>query len=469
MSWASLSVEQRASALRPLAARIADRRRDIVALLHAENGKPRAEAMAMEVLTSVRMVSWSCEHAPAILAPRTLPLPLAPHRRARVHRRPFGRVLVISPWNFPFYIPLSQVMAALLAGNRVTLKPSELTPRAGDLIAELLGDLLPEGTLEVVQGDGAVGAALVAARPDKVCFTGSVATGRRVMAACSAFPVPVTLELGGIDALIVRADADLELAASAVAWGGTFNGGQACCSVERLLVHHEVMEPLLERVRAKLGRIGLETDLGPAIDQRQLAVWQAHLQDARERGLTVQGGEDIGPRRVSPALVSGPGTAESVAWTQESFGPIVAALAFQDDAEARRLHNATQHGLTASVFTRDLRAGEELACSLRAGAVAVNEVAATVYGHPELPWGGVGESGFGRSHGPEGLLENTWAQVLDLPRVAAEPKPMWSYPYSDEQEEAFGALAGVLARPGLRSAGKAGARLLRALSRRPRL
>ena len=439
MSWSSLSVEQRAAALEPLAMRLADRAEDLAELIHQENGKPRSEAMSMEVVTSVRLARWCCAQAPVVLGPRSVRLPMAPHRRVRIHRRPYGHVLVISPWNIPLYIPLSQVLAALLAGNRVTLKPSELTPRCGDAIGELLADLLPPDTLRIVQGDGAVGAALIEARPDRVCFTGSVGTGRKVMAACAAHPVPVTLELGGIDALIVRADADLELASSAVAWGATFNGGQACCSVERLLAHSSIIEPLLARIEAKLRRIGPSTDLGPAIDQRQLGVWRTHVADARERGL------------------------------QESFGPIVAALPFESDEQARALHDATDFGLTASVFTGDLAAGEALASSLRAGSVAVNEVAATVYGHPELPWGGVDGSGFGRSHGQEGMVENTWTQVVDLPRMGVEPKPPWYYPYDDEQERAFASLSRALARPGFRRAGRAATALARFVSRRPRL
>ncbi len=469
MSWSSLSVEQRAAALEPLAMRLADRAEDLAELIHQENGKPRSEAMSMEVVTSVRLARWCCAQAPVVLGPRSVRLPMAPHRRVRIHRRPYGHVLVISPWNIPLYIPLSQVLAALLAGNRVTLKPSELTPRCGDAIGELLADLLPPDTLRIVQGDGAVGASLIEARPDRVCFTGSVGTGRKVMAACAAHPVHVTLELGGIDALIVRADADLELASSAVAWGATFNGGQACCSVERLLAHSSIIEPLLARIEAKLRRIGPSTDLGPAIDQRQLGVWRTHVADARERGLQVTGGEELEGRRMAPVLVHGVGTEASRAWTEESFGPIVAALPFESDEQARALHDATDFGLTASVFTGDLAAGEALASSLRAGSVAVNEVAATVYGHPELPWGGVDGSGFGRSHGQEGMVENTWTQVVDLPRMGVEPKPPWYYPYDDEQERAFASLSRALARPGFRRAGRAATALARFVSRRPRL
>lgn len=477
--WSALTVEARAEALRPLAREIAARRDEIARRICEENGKPFAEAMGQEVVTSIQLVVAATEAAPRVLAPRPVRSTWQPHRKMAVHRRPFGVIVVIAPWNIPLYIPLSQVVHALLAGNAVVLKPSELTPRCGDLLAELLRACpLPPGLVQVVHGDGAVGAALVAAHPDKVSFTGSVATGRRVMAACAAYPIPVTLELGGVDAMIVRADADLELAASAAAWGATFNGGQACCSVERLLVHRSVYDAFTARLADRLDRIDRRSDLGPAIDDRQLAVWTRHLDDARQRGLRVRGGEVLGPRRLAPALVDGPGldgpgVADAACWREETFGPVVAAMPFGEDHEAVELHNANPCGLTASVFTADIAAGQALAVRLRAGAVAVNEVAATVYATPELPWGGVGASGFGRSHGDEGLLEGTWAQVIDLPRTATQPKRPWWYPYDEEQARALGLLGEAMAAEGparrARALLRAGRAFARLLSRAPRL
>lgn len=464
--WAALRVQERAARIAPLAGVLAARSEELAELIHAENGKPRSEAMGQEVLNCIRLVQHACRTAPRVLAPRTVKTLMA-HRQSQVHRRPFGVVLIVSPWNIPLYIPLGQVVSALLAGNAVVLKPSELTPRCGAVIAELLE--LPEGLLQVVQGDGTVGAELIAARPDRVCFTGSVATGRKVMAACASFPIPVSLELGGVDAMIVREDADLELAASAATWGATFNGGQACCSVERLLVHRSIHDAFLARVADKMGRIDRRRELAPAIDQRQLRTWIEHVEDARARGLRLRcGGDEVGDRRIAPTLVEA--SPEALCWTDETFGPVVAALPFDDDDDAVRLHDATPFGLTASVFGRDLKAAASLASRLRAGGVAVNDVAATLYASPELPWGGVGASGFGRSHGAEGLLEGTWAQVIDLPRLGVEPKKPWWYPYDDEQERAFGLMGRALAGEGrVRHAARAGRALLSLVARTPRI
>ncbi len=468
--WAARTVEERAALLRPLAGRLADDAEQLADLIHTENGKPRSEAMTHDVVASIVLTRWVTEAAPRALAPRSVATPGQPHRRATVVRRPYGVVVAITPWNIPLMIPLSSVLPALLAGNVVVLKPSELTPNTGAALAAHLDALgLPEGVFQLVQGDGAVGAALVDAQPDKVVFTGSVPTGRRVMAACARFPIPVTLELGGVDALIVRADADLELAASAIAWGATFNGGQACCSVERVLVHVDVYGKLLARVTEKLGRIDPRADLGPAVDDRQRGVWSTHLADARARGLVAAGGDWLGPRTLAPTLVAGEGVLDCVAWREETFGPIVAAAPYRSDDEAVALHDGTPYGLTASVFGRDVTAATALARRLRAGAVAVNEVAATVYAHPQLPWGGVGASGFGRSHGEAGLLDLTWPQVIDTPRLPHEPKPLWGYPYDDVQERALLAVGHAFARPAPRTVLRAARAVGRLLTHRPRL
>ncbi len=446
--WGKLDVATRAAILSPLGAAIGDRLDEIADLIVDENGKPRAEAIAHEVLAAVQLVRFNCSRAAGILREQRVLLPLQPHRSARVARRPFGAVLAIAPWNLPFIIPLSQVLPALVAGNAVVLKPSELTPRVGELIGELINECgVPDGLFQVASGDGAVAAGLIAARPDKVLFTGSVATGRRVMAACAEFPIPVSLELGGIDAMIVRADADIEFASSAATWGATFNGGQACCSIERLLVHRSLHDRFIARVADKMARVDRLRELGPAIDDRQLAVWQRHLDDARERERVViaAGGEFLTDRRLEPTILTGPGIRESLAWNHETFGPMVATIPFDDDDEAVALHNGTRFGLTAGIFTADLAAARAMAGRLRAGVVSVNDIAATCYGSPELPWGGVGESGFGRTHGAEGLLDATWTQVIDSPRLSVNSKRPWWYPYGRDLEQTMGSLARSLA------------------------
>ncbi|HJN75911.1 MAG TPA: aldehyde dehydrogenase family protein [Myxococcota bacterium] len=473
--WAALPVEERARRLRPAIDSLLERREQIADIVCEENGKPRVEALLHEIGASVGKLDWLCREAPSILAPEARRLTWMPTRRAEVHRVPHGVVLVISPWNVPLGIPLGQVAAALLAGNAVVLKPSEVTPRCGAVVGELFaGCDLPSGLLQVVQGDGAVGASLIAQKPDKVLFTGSVATGRKVMKAAAEHPIPVGLELGGIDALIVCDDADLEYAASAAAWGATFNGGQVCASVERLLVQASVYEPFLALLQDKLERVDPATELGRITAQRQKRVYEHHLEDMKARGLDIRtGGEFIDELRLAPTLVAGEGVGESAVWREESFGPLVAARPFDTDDQAVQLHDATEFGLTASVFSRNPERARALAGRLRVGLVSINDVGASLYGHAELPWGGVGQSGFGRSQGKEGLLELTYAKVIEDGPAGFEAKRPWWYPYDQDQLQLlsmFGQLIGSRSHLGrARLLARMGGRAARMVTRSPRL
>ncbi|MEU0544900.1 aldehyde dehydrogenase family protein [Nocardia sp. NPDC005978] len=473
--WGALEVGERVRVLAGLPGVLLGNIDRIAAAIVAENGKPRAEALAHEVVPAIAVARHHLDVAVRTLGPSRITSPTAPYRSAVRTHRPYGAVVAIAPWNLPFLIPFSQVLPALIAGNSVVLKPSELTPRVAELLVELITDCgLPEGVLRLAAGDGSLGAALVRARPDKVLFTGSVATGQRVMAAAARFPIPVGLELGGVDAAVVLADADLEFTTSAVAWGATFNGGQACCSIERVLVHADLFEAFRARLEDKLRRVDTRVDLAPAIDDRQREIWRQHVRAARECGLEVRGGDELPGRKITPALISGDAVTASTVWLEETFGPVVAIAPFDTDEQAVALHNDTEYGLTASVFSADVDRARALAGRLHAGSVAVNDVAATMYSTPEYPWGGVGRSGFGRSHGVDALLDAAWVQVIDAPRGPAfGPKRPWWYPYAPELEDAMRALAAAIAEPRLgtrlRGYGRAGHQLLTMLSRTPKL
>ncbi|WP_330180838.1 aldehyde dehydrogenase family protein [Nocardia sp. NBC_01503] len=477
--WDALGVHGRVRALAELPRILLDNLDRIADAITGENGKPRAEAIAHEAVPAIALTRHHLEHAAETLGSTRITSPSSPHRTAlRVHH-PYGVVVAIAPWNLPFLIPFSQVLPALIAGNAVILKPSELTPEVATVLIELIGRCeLPPGVLQLAVGDGAVGAELVAAGPDKVLFTGSVSTGRKVMAAAAQFPIPVGLELGGVDAAVVLDDADLEFTTSAVAWGATFNGGQACCSIERVLVHRDLHDAFVVRLEDKLRRIDTRRDLAPAIDQRQQDIWQRHVESARGLGLQVSGGEPLPERRYTPTLITAaPGhrpVTDSDAWREETFGPVVAVVAFDTDEQAIDLHNDTEYGLTASVFSADTARARALARRLHAGSVAINDVAATMYSTPELPWGGVGRSGFGRSHGVDALLDAAWVQIVESPRGPAfGPKRPWWYPYGAELEDAMRALGETFVAPHrsdrLSGYARAGRALLGMLSRSPKL
>jgi succinate-semialdehyde dehydrogenase/glutarate-semialdehyde dehydrogenase len=448
---------------------------ELAALIADENGKRPVEAIGHEVGASIANVRWLCERGRGALASEAVWMPSMPHRRARIVREPLGVVLVIAPWNFPLSIPLGQVVAGLLAGNAVIFKPSEVTPRVGAAIEDLLeGCQLPTNLFQLVQGAGEVGAQLLAHRPDKLFFTGSLATGRKVMEAASRFPIPVCLEMGGVDALIVLDDADLEYASSAAVWGAFFNGGQVCASVERLLVHESVRDNFVRRVVDKARALEPAVDLGPITADKQRAVYARHLDDARARGLTIHcGGAMLEPRILAPTVIDVADRRDALVWREESFGPLLAVHGFRHDEEAVALHNELWGGLTASVFTASPARAEAIAAQLDAGLVAVNDVAATLHAVAELPWGGVGSSGFGRSHGVEGLREFCRTKVVDSARAGERFKRPWWFPYGGLQTEMISAYTRLV---GERSAGRRawaaldlGRSALRLLGRHPRI
>lgn len=427
--WAKVPVAERARRLHKAGDALIARMDEIVSVIREENGKREVEALGHEVGGAVGAVRWTCDHAPRLLATEAANITWLPHRRPVIERVPLGVCVVISPWNFPVSIPLGQVVAGLVAGNAVLLKPSEWSPRCGALVVDLFkGCGLPPDLLQLVQGDGRVGAALIDAKPEKVFFTGSLVTGRKVMAACAQHPIPVSLELGGIDALIVCDDADLELASSAALWGATMNGGQVCASVERILVDERVKDAFLGRLYAKAERLD-PADVGPCSMPLQSKVWERHLADADKRGLHVA-------KYGAVSLIDGDGIEASDVYRDETFGPIAAIATFRGDDDAARLHNDTDFGLTASVFSGDVDRAERLAKRLDAGLISINDVAATLHAFAELPWGGKGSSGFGRSHGVDGLHEFTMPRVIDRPRdgIPGFKRPWW-YPYDGDQVE----------------------------------
>jgi succinate-semialdehyde dehydrogenase/glutarate-semialdehyde dehydrogenase len=474
-AWAKVPVEERASKLNRVGDALVERMDELAALVTEENGKRPVESIGHEVGAALSNVRWLCEKAWRALEPAGVSMPWMPHRRARVQHEAWGVVLVISPWNFPLSIPLGQVVAGLLAGNAVILKPSEVTPRVGAVIEDLMDTCgLPPNLFCVMQGDGSVGAKLLEARPDKVFFTGSLATGQKVMQAASRYPIPVCMELGGIDALIVLEDADLDYASSAAVWGGFFNGGQVCASVERLLVHESVRENFLRRVVDKARSLEPTVDLGRITASKQRAIYERHIEDARARGLDIHcGGDYIGPETLAPTIIDVASGREALIYREESFGPLMAVRSFRADADAARIHNELWGGLTASIFTGSSKRAEALAQQLDAGLVAINDVAATLHAVPELPWGGVGSSGFGRSHGIEGLLEFTWTKVLDTPRVGRHFKRPWWFPYGGPQAEMISAYTRLVGarglRPRVRAAVDLGRSAVHLMGRHPRL
>ncbi|WP_028926622.1 aldehyde dehydrogenase family protein [Pseudonocardia acaciae] len=423
--WAGLGFDGRRKLLGAWRKLLVSRIDRIADLVSAETGKPRDDAR-VELVLAIDHLAWAARHAERVLGRRKVSSGLLmSNQAATVAYPPYGVIGVIGPWNYPVFTPMGSIGYALAAGNAVVFKPSELTPGIGHALAETFAEAVFGGghrkpVFTVVTGLGETGAALCRSGVDKLAFTGSTATGKRVMAACAESLTPVLVECGGKDPLIVDADADLDAAADAAVWGGMSNAGQTCVGVERVYVVEPVADEFLARVvrRAEALRPGGEptADFGPMTMPSQADVVAGQLRDALDRGATavVGGTVSVRPPFVEPVVLTDV-PEDSTAITQETFGPLLTVNRVADVEDAVARANATAYGLGASVFSA--RRGEEIAARLRCGMVAVNGVI-TFAGVPALPFGGVGDSGFGRIHGEDGLREFARAQAVTRQRFA---------------------------------------------------
>ncbi|HKS09287.1 MAG TPA: aldehyde dehydrogenase family protein [Pyrinomonadaceae bacterium] len=435
-AWSQLSFRARARFVlraREIVLRQVD---EIASLVSRETGKPPAEATSMEIVPTLDLMHYFARNTERILM--RMKIDIGQYglmgRSSYIVYKPLGVVGIISPWNFPWATPLDEVVMALMAGNAVVLKPSELTPLTALKIGEVFREArLPEGLLEIVTGDGSTGAALVDAGVDKIMFTGSVATGKRVAEAAARHLTPVVLELGGKDPMIVLEDANIPNAARAAVWGGFCNAGQACASIERLYVHESIAKEFTELVvnetrKLKLGPPSSEAvDLGAMTNERQLRIVEDHIQDAIDHGAHIEtGGHRVengdGWFHEATVVTNVDHTMEIM--RDETFGPVLPIMTFKSDDEAVRLANDSVYGLTAAVFTGNIARGRRLAEQIDAGTVMVNEV---VYTHAiaQTPWGGVKQSGYGRTHGRLGMLELVAPQHIHVNRVGWLPDVWW--------------------------------------------
>jgi len=438
-AWSSIDVTRRARLLSRFSRILIDEADLVVDVITRSTGKVKTEALLGEVYPLLDLAHYYEKHAARILRYRGVPTsPFGfPGATAGIERRPYGVVAVISPWNYPFQLTVAPILSALFAGNAVIFKMSELSLPVGALIGDLFDRLdLPAGVVQAVIGDGQIGELLIDAGPDLMFFTGGLAAGRAVMQRAARHPIPVLLELGGKDPMLVFADADLDRARDAALYGAFSNSGQACVSVERLYVEQSSYEgfvQMLVEATAKL-KIGPDGDLGAMTSPRQIAVVEEHYRDALAQGAKASG----------PLLREGNYLKPVVLWNvhhgmrvmrEETFGPLLPVMPFTGEDEALRLANDNDFGLNASIWSRDIRKARRIARRLQVGNWAINDVLKNV-GHGRLPFGGVKKSGFGRYHGAEGLLSFTYpvSGLTSRSRLAKEPN--W-FPYNNERYGRF--------------------------------
>jgi acyl-CoA reductase-like NAD-dependent aldehyde dehydrogenase len=418
--WRAQGWDGRRAHLTAWKAVLARRIHELADLVHRETGKPHDDAI-LEIAFAVEHVAWAASHARRVLGPRRVRAGLlGANQAAWLEYQPYGVVGVLGPWNYPVFTPMGSLVYALAAGNAVVFKPSEYTPGVGAWLAHAWAMAVPERpeVLQVVTGHGETGAALTRAGVDKVAFTGSTATARRVMAACAENLVPVLIECGGKDAMIVDDDADVSAAADAALWGAMGNAGQTCVGIERVYatdaVHDAFVAELTQRARRLRAGSDPGASYGPMTTPEQVETVRKHLRDALEAGgRAVTGGRVDGVFVEPTVLVDVPETSAAV--REETFGPTVTVTRVPDAEEAVRRANGTRYGLGGAVFTRSKARGLELARAMRSGMTSVNSVIAFA-AVPGLPFGGVGDSGFGRVHGEDGLREFARAKSITWQR-----------------------------------------------------
>jgi acyl-CoA reductase-like NAD-dependent aldehyde dehydrogenase len=445
--WAQLPLGDRARYMRRAAQAIIDQLDELAELLSREQGKPRNEALTMELLPTIDSLRWLADAGPGILEDERISLPIfLKQKRARFSYEPLGVVGVIAPWNYPWSIPFGEVAVALLAGNGVVLKPASLTPLIGERIQRVFERAgLPEGLVRTVHGGGAVGQALVESSAAKIFFTGSVEVGRRVGEECARRMKGSVLELGGKDPMIVCADANLPNAISGCLWGGLANAGQTCSGIERVYVLSDVADRFVAGVveGARRLRVGdpleWDTEVGPMVSPEQLGLVQELVDDAVAAGATLHCGGARAPF-FEPAVLTGV-TRDMRLMREEIFGPVIPIVTVESEDEAIELANDSEFGLGASVWTMNRAKGERMARRLQTGMVWINDHMFS-HGACSCSWGGVKDSGLGRSHSKFGLYE-----CVNIKLMAWEPsrtRNFWWHPYDEALGRAMQASAKLL-------------------------
>jgi acyl-CoA reductase-like NAD-dependent aldehyde dehydrogenase len=453
-AWAELDLKTRAAYLRRAAAALLDDIDELAELLVSEQGKPRAEAYTMELLPTVDALRWCAKAGPKILADEKVRMSQAflASKKSRFTYEPIGVVGVIAPWNYPWSIPFGEVAIALMAGNGVVLKPASLTPLLGEAIRRVFEKGgLPEGLVRVVHGGGAVGDALARSTAGKIFFTGSVEVGRKVGEVCAQRLKGSVLELGGKDPMIVCADADLDNAISGAVWGGFANAGQTCSGIERVYVMREIADRFVNGVVRETEKLRLgnplewETEIGPMTSEGQHQIVVELIEDAVASGATKlcggpAGAPGLSGKFVAPTVLTGV-THEMRIMKEEVFGPVLPIVVVDSEQEAIDLANDSEFGLGASVWTKDRQKGARIARRIESGMVWVNDHSFS-HGACQCAWGGVKDSGVGRSHSKFGFYEcvnvkmNSWEPGLT--------RDFWWHPYDETLGEAVRASAKLL-------------------------
>lgn len=442
--WNSIQLNERIPFLLKVRDILVEQAEEIAGIISADNGKTRMEAMATEVLSAAMAVTYYCSNAKRFLKDKHLSAGniFLINKRSKIIRVPYGVVGIISPWNYPFTIPFSEVVMALLAGNSVILKTATETQLTGLKLKEIFDSAgLPGGVFNYINLPGReTGDLLLENRIDKLFFTGSVAAGKYLMKKAADTLTPLVLELGGNDPMIVCEDADPYRAAMGALWAGFQNAGQSCGGIERIYVHEKIYTPFMDILKEKITglKIGIGSDydsqMGCVTTVKQAGTIKRHISEAIEKGAVVFAQSELPaglPVNFIPAVVLTNVNHDMLVMKEETFGPVVGVMKFSTDDEVIALANDSDLGLTASVWSRNRKRAEKIAGRIEAGVVMINDHLMS-HGLAETPWGGFKQSGIGRTHGEIGFSEMTNPQVIVNDKLGFLKRNLWWHPYNEK-------------------------------------
>ncbi|NBI29022.1 aldehyde dehydrogenase family protein [Chengkuizengella marina] len=435
--WQNKSIKERLHYISKLKHTIVEQLEEGIDIIHQDAGKPKVEAITADLFTVLDTIAYLEKHAEKTLKIQKAKTPIALiGKKSYTSYHPRGVVLVISPWNYPFQLAMNPVINALLAGNCVILKPSEVTPLVGQWMESLFEQAgFPEHVIQVAHGGKELGAKLVSEKPDYIFFTGSDRTGKMIQQEAAKHLIPTSLELGGKDPMIVFQDAHFDRAVRGALWGSLTNYGQVCMSVERIYVEKKIYESFILELKNELQKLKTEpsddADLGSMTFENQLQVVQNHVTSAVSKGAKIFSGnrstlhEQKG-MRIEPVILTNVNH-EMEAIQEETFGPVINVIPFENEAEVIQLANDTRYGLSASVWSKDLNKAKRVAGRLAAGSVVVNDVIITI-ANPYLPFGGIKDSGIGRYHAQVGLQIFCHQKSIMVDRGIKKSEVNW-FPY----------------------------------------
>ena len=444
--WQKLSVKERGSKILKIKDYLVDNLDSLSKTISDDNGKVRFDALATEVFPAIMATKYYVKNAPKFLKERRIPSSsiVLINKRSRIRYEPFGVVCIISPWNYPFAIPYSEVIMALIAGNGVILKTATETQMVGQALRDAISSAdLPKGLFQFINLPGRIaGDGFLKTGIDKLFFTGSVPVGKLLTKQASETLTPVSLELGGNDAMLVCEDADLDRAVNGAVWAGFSNTGQSCGGVERIYIHQNIYEKFMSALKIKIEalRVGApsdyDTDVGAMTTEKQVNTVKLHLDDALNNGAILfaeSKAEDNSKNILTPKVITNVNH-NMLMMKEETFGPLLGVMKVEDMNEAIELANDSSLGLTGSVWSKNHKKGIQIARNIKAGTITINDHLMS-HGLAETSWGGFKESGIGRTHGLLGLMEMVEPHHIVNDILPGVKKNIWWHPYNKDLYE----------------------------------